>query len=95
MNTVLTMLLSVAVASPALAAADPSPPNAAKPEKKKDRVICRSVQETGSRMGNIRMCMSAAAWRDRDNAGGEFENGNAMYNERLMSQPKSAAGGPN
>jgi hypothetical protein len=33
-----------------------------KPDKKHDGLICREVDETGSRLGGKRICMSRDAW---------------------------------
>ena len=54
------MLMALAVvAAPALAQSQP--------ETKKDpnRKVCETIEETGSRVGGRRVCMTAQQWDDR------------------------------
>lgn len=55
--------LALAMAQPALAA------GSGDGKSKKERKICKPVQETGSRLGNIRACMTKSQWDEyyRDN----------------------------
>jgi hypothetical protein len=48
--------MALVMAQPALAGGDGS--------LKKDRKICKQVQETGSRMGNLKACMTKSQWED-------------------------------
>jgi hypothetical protein len=95
MKTIVAALISIALASPAFAGDPPAAGTAKKPEQKKERKICRDVQETGSRMGNLKMCMSAAAWREHDAQADRFDNGDLYLKERVMSSPTLPSGGPN
>ena len=51
----LTMLLLLQATAPE--AGQPAP------EKAREKVICRSIEETGSRISSKRVCMTAAQWR--------------------------------
>lgn len=68
-------LLAAAIAVPAAAAAPDAPATAAEPaaEKKqkkvKEKKICRENQESTSRMGAGRLCLTAAQWAERDRTG--------------------------
>lgn len=69
-------LLAAAVSMPAVAAAKDTPTAAAaeqsadKPQKKvKAKKICRESQDTTSRMGGGRLCLTAEQWAERDRTG--------------------------
>lgn len=70
-------LLAAAIAVPAAAAAPDVPAPAApaeqaaeqKPKKAKEKKICRQNQESTSRMGAGRLCLTAAQWAERDRTG--------------------------
>jgi hypothetical protein len=59
--------------------------------KKGERKICKSVQETGSRMGNIRACMTKAQWRAyyKDNRW-EQANGEVAQGDLALPVPNTA-----
>lgn len=70
------LLLAAAIAMPAVAAEmdTPTPTAAAqstdKPQKKvKPKKICRESQDTTSRMGGGRLCLTAEQWAERDKTG--------------------------
>ena len=78
-------LLAAAIAVPAVAAAPdvPAPaaaePSAEKPQKKaKAKKICRESQDTVSRMGGGRLCLTAEQWADRDRNGGKAGGSRAV-----------------
>ncbi len=66
-----TALISVALAatSPVMAADAPQPGTVVKP--KKERMICRSDQVTGSRVRGKRICRTRAEWNDAERQNAE------------------------
>jgi hypothetical protein len=58
---------------------------------KKDRKICKAIQETGSRMGNLRACMTARQWREMESSGDWERSGEVAAREELLSQPAKPA----
>jgi len=67
MKSLVAIALCGALAVPALAfAADPAPatPGAAPAveKNKKDRQVCKTMEEKGSRLGGKRVCRSQAQW---------------------------------
>ena len=59
------LLLAPSEAQPAPAAAktEASAPSQAAPEVKEEKKICKSIEDTGSRLGNKKICMTAKQWR--------------------------------
>jgi hypothetical protein len=51
-----------------LSGAEPQANAADAAEKKANRLICRTVGTTGSRLGGQRVCMTAAQWEERKRA---------------------------
>ena len=66
-------LLAASIAVPAAASAPdvpaPAAPAEQKPKKAKEKKICRENQDTTSRMGAGRLCLTAAQWAERDKSG--------------------------
>lgn len=54
-----SMLVLLAASVPALAAAPASSDSKAKDPKRK---VCKSIEETGSRLSSKRICMTAEQW---------------------------------
>ena len=48
-----------------LAGADPAPP-AAHPVADPNKIICRDIGQTGSRLARNRICMTRAQWDERE-----------------------------
>lgn len=61
MKAILSVAL-VASAFPAMAAA---PQNSDSNNKDPNRKVCETVEETGSRLGGRRVCMTAQQWEDQ------------------------------
>ncbi len=70
MNRLVALAVCGALAVPAMAfAADPAPaatatPAAAAQTSKKDRQVCKTIEEKGSRLGGKRVCRSQAEWNE-------------------------------
>jgi len=63
-------LILIAVASPAIAqtpAPQPQQPQVAEPVKKNplDKVVCRTEQTVGSRLGGHRVCATLREWQEQ------------------------------
>lgn len=69
MKYILSTLAAVALVSPALAAGQTEPKQAAPAEEVTDtsqnRMICKRQKDTGSRLGSKRICMTAAQWAQK------------------------------
>jgi hypothetical protein len=77
---VAAVMIALIAAPPAFAAR-----NVSDAGQKKDRRICKPVQETGSRMGNIRACMTKAQWREHYRANRwEQANGEIMLRDAVL-----------
>jgi Spy/CpxP family protein refolding chaperone len=59
MRTILVAAVAIS-AMPALAADSPAPARPAEPDP--DRIVCKSVAVTGSRVSGERQCMTARQW---------------------------------
>ncbi len=57
-----TLALLVALTIPAAAVAGGTPQNSGEGD---ERLICRSVKETGSRLSSRRVCQTAAQWAEQ------------------------------
>ena len=58
------LLAIVAVSSGALAQGPTESSQAAQSKKKANGLVCRDVEETGSRLGGTRVCMTREQWED-------------------------------
>lgn len=58
----LSMVVLVMAAVPALAGLEGSSSATGAQGKDPNRRICKTVEETGSRLGSTRICMTAAQW---------------------------------
>lgn len=68
----LAAAISVPVAAQPTASSISAVTKAAKPE---DKVVCRMINSTGSRIGGERVCKTRAQWQaDSDQARDDFEN---------------------
>ena len=70
MKRLVALAVCGALAAPALAfAADPAPAATATPVStsatpKKDRQVCKTIEEKGSRLGGKRVCRSQEEWNE-------------------------------
>lgn len=66
MRNLLSLMTAVALAVPTVAIAQtaPSPAPAAPTAAKKDKMVCQTMESTGSRLGKKRVCRTAAEWTE-------------------------------
>lgn len=61
-------------------------------DEKKDRLICKRGQETGSRTRSPKTCFTASEWRalqNKKNGSNENANGETFMPEGVLSTPTS------
>jgi hypothetical protein len=58
------LLAALGISSGALADSPPQNGQTAQPKKKGDGLICHIVEETGSRLGGSRVCMTREQWEE-------------------------------
>lgn len=75
-------LFLIAAASPAIAQAPPTQPQKVEPAKKDplDKVVCRTEQVVGTRLGGHRVCATVREWQDQ-----ELENRQALEKIQQLS----------
>jgi hypothetical protein len=75
MNHSALLLVIAAVATPAAAGAPPTQAQvAAKPSNPQDKVVCRFINTTGSRLIGERVCKTRAEWEhESDETRNDFE----------------------
>jgi hypothetical protein len=54
-----------ATTPPTAAVSSPSPYKSSASQKDPNKVVCRSEETTGSRLGAMRVCMTNAQWEER------------------------------
>ena len=67
MRNILSLMTAVALAVPTVAMAQTAPsqaPVAPTTAAKKDKMICQTMESTGSRLGQKRVCRTAAEWAE-------------------------------
>jgi hypothetical protein len=76
-RTALVLALSIAIGAPTTAQPLPAPQQTqvAAKIKPEDKIVCRFINTTGSRLSGERVCKTRAQWSsDADQARDEFEN---------------------
>ena len=87
MKSKLLVLVSAALSWPALAQA-PTQVQVAKTQKPQDKVVCRSINTTGSRISSERVCKTRAEWdADADATRDALENGPRRPSGDQLSGP--------
>ena len=93
MKRSITALTLFCVATPALSQVisfesdHPAPKQVSAPD---DKVICETIQRTGSRLNNEKVCLTALQWRDQK-AG--VRNDLEKWQERSNQEPSDPQGG--
>lgn len=71
---------ATAPAAPAAPTAPATSVASAKPGKDPNRVICKTEEVTGSRLGSNKVCLTAAGWRERAFRAGQWAEHQSTYN---------------
>lgn len=101
----ITLVVTAMLASQAAASPPANPPAASQqvvvvgqPPATVDRVVCRTMVETGSRLGGTRVCHRQSEWeqeRRRNQTDAAHEtSGTQDYGYQSMPQPTRPGGGP-
>jgi predicted secreted protein len=80
---IVLLLAGAALAADVPAASAAAPANKPKREAK----ICRTVEVTGTRMGNRTVCRSAADWEDEKRQAEQFLNGRRDLEDVVPKRP--------
>lgn len=64
MRNVLSLMTAVALALPTVSHAQTAPTPLAPATAKKDKMVCQTIESTGSRLGKQRVCRTAAEWAE-------------------------------
>lgn len=87
-RTILLFGLTAVIASPGLAQSSATPQVAPKIDNPKQKVLCKSINSTGSRISSDRVCKTQAEWdADADATRDDLEHGPRRPSGDQLSGP--------